>query len=460
MTEWTGLAPADRDVPNLLVRSAPHFRNVRTARQRVQDCLDRIDEHEERVRAWVLIDREGALEAADRVDRRPGTAEAHPLRGAVIGVKDIVDVAGMPTGHGVSWPDEQVAWADAPIVARLRAAGAIILGKTVTTPYAWVDPPPTRNPWDASRTPGGSSSGSAAAVAVGMCEAAIGTQTGGSIIRPASFCGIYGFKPSYGVLPTEGIGELARSLDHPGFLARSVFDLMLLFRGAAAIGHLSLSAAMPRIARARGPLEERASAEMRAALDAAMAKWVAAGATIEDLELSAELHRVHDWHYQVMAAEAAHARGDSSSPEDLECLPEKLRALVADGHRVAAPHYLTALAVCEQRRRSTWIQFDWFDVLVMPSAAGVAPDASTTGDPYFNAPWSYFGLPVLNLPIAGPPDCLPLGVQVIGPPGSDSRLSLFRHGMWCEAVLRGDPEPDFPLGVSPRRGVRWFEDGS
>ena len=205
-----------------------------TCQDVLRECLDRIDQMEPAVRAWVLVDREGAEAQAKHLDEELAAGKGRgPLHGIPIGVKDIIDVKGLPTGNGLAgqrWvrPSEPAA-EDAFIVARLREAGAIILGKTVSTPFAWIDPPVTRNPWNFDRTPGGSSSGSAAAVACGMCLGALGTQTGGSITRPAAFCGVAGMKPTYGQISTEGITPLAPSLDHPGPIARSVADLRLMY---------------------------------------------------------------------------------------------------------------------------------------------------------------------------------------------------------------------------------------
>ena len=196
----------------------------------VQSCLDRIDEREHEVHAWVLVDRTGALSQANLLDAelRSGR-DRGPLHGIPIGVKDIIAVEGMPTCCGMTGWEWNTPLVDAAVVSRLRAAGAIILGKTVSTAFAWIDPPETRNPWNLERSPGGSSSGSAAAVACGMCLAALGTQTGGSITRPAAFCGVAGMKPTYSYIDSEGIFPLSPTLDHPGFIARSVGDLKLMF---------------------------------------------------------------------------------------------------------------------------------------------------------------------------------------------------------------------------------------
>src|SRR5579872_5026359 len=202
------------------------LKRERTCVSVVEDCLAQIEAWEPRVHAWVSVDRTGALARARELDRELEDGKCRgPLHGIPVGIKDLVDIAGWPTLAGTSWLPNTPAASDAPIVARLRAAGAIILGKTVTTQFACFDPPPTRNPWNLDRTPGGSSSGSAAAVATGMCLGAIGSQTGGSITRPASFCGVAGCKPTFGTVPLDGVYPLAASLDHPGPLARTVDDL-------------------------------------------------------------------------------------------------------------------------------------------------------------------------------------------------------------------------------------------
>src|SRR5438094_4556426 len=195
----------------------------------VEQCLRQIDKYEEKVRAWVFVDRDGAREQAEKLTAELKAGQYRgPLHGIPIGIKDIIDVFDWPTAAGSKLWANSIAREDATIVRKLRHAGAILLGKTVTTQYASFDPPPTRNPWGLQRTPGGSSSGSAAAVACGMCLAATATQTGGSITRPAAYCGVASCKPAYGRVSTKGIVPLAPSMDHPGAMARCVWDLAAL----------------------------------------------------------------------------------------------------------------------------------------------------------------------------------------------------------------------------------------
>jgi Asp-tRNA(Asn)/Glu-tRNA(Gln) amidotransferase A subunit family amidase len=408
----------------------------------LQACLDQIEQREHEVRAWVLVDRDGALAQASVLDAelRSGR-DRGPMHGIPIGVKDIINVKRLPTSCGMAGWEWDTRSVDAAIVARLREAGAIILGKTVSTPFAWIDPPVTRNPWNLDRTPGGSSSGSAAAVACGMCLAALGTQTGGSITRPSAFCGVAGMKPTFGYVDNDGIFPLARSLDHLGFIARSVADLRLIFevcrrpdlppeqdapwvRGAVD---------RPRLSRPRGLFDRLATPEMGTALNSALGCLNDAGAEVNDWgelprhELLLRNHRI------IMAAEAAAAHeglGAAMPP----AYPSRIAELLQEGGQVRALDYLQA---CEQRTEHR-IDMDQslkhIDALATPAALGAAPDASTTGDPVFNSPWSLLGFPTVSFPIGPSADGLPLAVQLIGRAGFD--LHLLRTAQWCETVIR------------------------
>lgn len=430
--------------PGLLELHASVLRGQCTHVDRVRWCLDAIDAREAEVRAWVLIDRDGALESARRLDLAIASGrDLGPIAGAVLGVKDIIDVSDMPTRAGAFPPDFPASPIDAPLVRSLRDAGSIILGKTVTTAHAFLDPPPTANPHDLTRTPGGSSSGSAAAVAAGFCEAALGTQTGGSLVRPASFCGVAALKPGFGVLPTNGIRELARSLDHPGFLARGVEDLDALFRAATSRAFdPPLDASTPRLARLRGFLDDTASPEMRSALDLSSALLGSAGSQVRNACVDEpSFTRIHDDYVNIIATEAAQAhRGPFQSDTACQYYPARIRALIEQGFRISAPDYLESLGPTRDRHLQAFLPlFDEADLLLLPSAPGEAPDPSTTGDPYFNSPVSYLGLPVIGLPMPVSPGALPLGVQLVGRPGSDVVGSLFRHALWVERVLGRRP---------------------
>jgi aspartyl-tRNA(Asn)/glutamyl-tRNA(Gln) amidotransferase subunit A len=418
----------------------------RTCMEVLRACLDRIDEKEPAVRAWVTVDREGAeAQARAHDDELKAGRDRGPLHGIPIGIKDIIDVAGFPTQCGLAgrrWL-KPIAPAkdDAPLVARLRKAGAVILGKTVSTPFAWIDPPVTRNPWNFDRTPGGSSSGSAAAVACGMCLGAIGTQTGGSIIRPASFCGVAGMKPTYGLVSTEGIVPLARSLDHAGPIARSVADLELLYRVIrepdAEPAEIGSAEETPRIVEITGFFEDRKADPVHNALD-----WLRElGSLTASPPLGSRLHRLLENHRTILAAEAAAFQGHPVEvqfrffePEMQPFIfPKKFEELLEEGLTIPATHYINAL---RGRRLADFLgpSFPDFDALATPATVGPAPGTETTGDPMFNSPWSLLGVPAVSFPIGLSADGLPLAVQLIGKAGAD--LELLRTARWCESVIR------------------------
>ncbi len=425
----------------------------RTCVEVVESSLAQIDEQEAKIHAWVNVDRDGALARARQLD---ADLEAGRLQGSLhgvpIGIKDIVDVAGWPTAAGSELRARQGVKAphDAALVRRLREAGAIILGKTVTTQFACFDPPATRNPWNLDRTPGGSSSGSAAAVAAGMCLAAIGSQTGGSITRPTSFCGVAGCKPSFQRVSLDGVVPVAFSLDHPGPIARTVRDLGVMLDVLS--GHnprdphspdppaTNICAALdadplpaPKLGRLGGAFDELADAEMREAFGRALSTLAEAGAAVgaatfpDDFESTRRFHRI------VMAAEAAdwHEQRFSDHPDDY--LP-KLCRLIEDGLAIPATRYIEARQHQERLKRMMASCFGEMDVLVCPATVGPAPDASTTGDPVFNSPWSYTGLPVVSFPMSLSADGLPLAIQLIGRPFGEA--DLFRAALWCEREIQ------------------------
>jgi aspartyl-tRNA(Asn)/glutamyl-tRNA(Gln) amidotransferase subunit A len=416
----------------------------------LRGCFDRIDEKEPAVRAWVVVDRAGAEAQAKTLEEelRSGR-DRGPLHGIPIGIKDIIDVAGFPTQCGLAgrrWLKPIApATEDAPLVARLRQAGAVILGKTVSTPFAWIDPPVTRNPWDFDRTPGGSSSGSAAAVACGMCLGSIGTQTGGSIIRPASFCGVAGMKPTYGYVSTEGIIPLARSLDHAGPIARTVEDLDLLFRAIRDTDNgpadLVASEKMPRIVEVAGFFEDRHSGAVQTALD-----WFRElGTLTTSPSMGSRLHRLLENHRTILAAEAAAFHGHPAEvqlryfePMERFFFPKKFWELLEEGASIPATHYINAL---RGRRLADFLgpHVPEFDALATPATVGPASGTETTGDPLFNSPWSLLGVPAVSIPVGLSADGLPLAVQLIGRAGED--LQLLRATRWCESIIRSRGEP-------------------
>ena len=407
-----------------------------TPRQVLDECLARIDRYESRVRAWVFVDSTGARVEAERRARELQAGQYRgPLHGIPMGIKDIIDVFDWPTAAGSKRWAASVARRDAVVVRRLRQAGAVLLGKTVTTQYASFDPPPTRNPWNLERTPGGSSSGSAAAVACGMCLGAIGSQTGGSITRPASYCGVAGFKPSYGVVTLDGFVPLAPSMDHPGPLAGCVADLALLFDGIAdpdARRAHSPGAPIPRLVRARGLFQDKAEPGMLALMDHVCDQLRVAGAEIAEAILPTGFGEVLPRHRIIMAVEAAayHEPRLRQHPDDYQ---PWIRKLIEEGLACPAPEYFR----CQEhaaRLKEAMAQFlAGGTILLAPATVGPAPDAATTGDPAFNSPWSYTGLPTVSFPAGWTSEGLPLAIQLVSAHGTDA--PLLAAAAWCERAL-------------------------
>jgi Asp-tRNA(Asn)/Glu-tRNA(Gln) amidotransferase A subunit family amidase len=410
----------------------------------LENCLEQVDEWESKVHAWVILDREQARRQAHLLDDELKAGnDRGPLHGIPFGIKDIIDVAGLPTACGSKRWAGRIADKDAYVVANLRKAGAVILGKTVTTPYAWIDPPITCNPWNLERTPGGSSSGSAAAVACGMCFGALGSQTGGSITRPASFCGVAGMKPTQVFAASQGVFPLAPSLDHVGFIARTVDDLELIFRATNAnsklleeMRELPYAVGSPvRLGRFHGFFDRRASDAMIFAFDEAVRALAAGGAEIVTFGVPVDFEQILIDHRIVMAAEAAHIHAQSleQSPEDY---PPRIRELVEEGASLWARDYLTAEAgmARTQKAINDFCQQLRLDALITPATISSAPDRGTTGDPAFNSPWSYTHLPTVSFNMGRAPDGLPVALQFVAEFGCD--LPLLRVAHRCEQIVR------------------------
>ena len=384
--------------------------------------LDAIERWEPTVRALVGWD-------ADAARRRAEAAGRGPLAGWAIGVKDILDVAGEPTGCGVDFLPPAPKAASARIVAQLAEAGAYVLAKTVTTAFAYIDPGPTRNPWDPAHTPGGSSMGSAAAVAAGMVRAAIGTQTVGSVCRPASFCGVAGFKPSYGSVSTAGCFPLAPTFDTIGFFTRTVADLAVLWRAVGPSGAPAPAAAESAGAERPpvvgivddlrcGPFD----AEMAAALRRARGRLDERGVPTEAVTLPAELAAVYGNNRTIFEVETARAHA-ALWPRHRSAYPPKLRAVLeaaeAGGH--SPERYAAACAARAEAQERFAALFGGVDVVLAPSAPGAAPrDLSITGDPRANVLFTHVRAPVVSLPAQLGERGLPLGLQCAAPAGSDA----------------------------------------
>ena len=413
----------------------------RSAEAVISDSLARIEQVEPRLKAWVHLDRELALAAAREWDSRFQKGEPPAgLQGIPLGIKDLFDVAGSPTGCGFApWECSSPCPQDGPLVAHLRRAGGILLGKTVTTQFACFDPPETVNPWNPSRTPGGSSSGSAAAVASGMCLAALGSQTGGSIIRPASFCGIAGYKPSWGRFPVMGVFPAAPSLDVPGPMARCVHDLWLLegvLSGADNRDTLSRledeGRPLTRLGILRGRFERVAAPDCWMVFEQTVERMSQSGVAVSDCPLPVLFETVVENHRTVMITEisANHECRLQQSPGDY--LP-RMAGLVREGCAVRGVDYVRAKE--HQRALSADMERMLADgrVVACPATPGGAPGIDTTGDPTFNSPFSYCGLPAVTLPMGLDSGGLPLGLQLVAGRGKDR--DLLQAALWCERLL-------------------------
>ena len=399
----------------------------------VRHCLERIAERDADVGAWEQVDPTAALAQARARDSTPPRG---PLHGVPVGVKDIIDTADLPTGYGSPiWrghrPDR-----DAACVALVRGAGAVVLGKTVTTELAYFSPGRTANPHDLGRTPGGSSSGSAAAVADHMVPVAFGTQTAGSIIRPAAFCGVVGYKPSFGTISRSGVLPFAESLDTVGSLAGGGADAALLVSVAAGRPDLLVRdrpGRAPRVAVYRSAAWDQVSAGSRAALDGAARRLAEAGGDVSDAALPEWFAELPEAQVTVMAFEAAR----SFAPERREHgdrLSPQLRALLDEGAGRSPAEYLDALGLAQAGRQELARLFERQDLILTPSAPGEAPAGlDSTGDPRFNRAWTLLGAPCVHLPTGSGEAGLPVGVQLVGRPGDDARL--LASAAWAERQL-------------------------
>jgi len=379
-------------------------------------CADAIARREKDVGAFVTLDIEGARRAAEE----PGVKD-RPLRGLPVALKDIFDTADMPTEYGSPIYTGYRPKADASLVALIRRNGGALIGKTVTTEFAHTDPGKTRNPHNLAHTPGGSSSGSAAGVAAGFFPIATGSQTGGSVIRPASYCGVTGFKPSYRLLPTIGMKCVSWHLDTAGLFAASVADVAF---AAAVIGDRDLrvdrqAPASPRIGVLRDPPWPAASGDMLAALDNAARAASAGNARVRDLRLPPIMAEAFAAHAVIHAYEAARALA-SEYERDKDKLAKGVLELVEKGFAISADAYDDARRSASRARRALSDVMAEVDVILSPSAPGAAPKGlGSTGSSTFNRLWTLMGTPCVNIPGLVDPNGLPLGVQVIGGFGSD-----------------------------------------
>ena len=428
----------------------------------MESLLSRATAMEASLRVWVTLDPEAALDSARQ---REGELEQEgprgPLHGVPVGVKDIYYTKGVKTTAGSPIYADFVPEHDATAVARLKRAGAIIMGKTVTTEFACMDPPPTRNPWNAAHTPGGSSSGSAVGVAARIFPASLGSQTAGSVLRPASYNGVVGLKPGFGRISRYGVFPVARSLDTMGCFTRTVEDAALML--SVLSGHdpkdpsssdrtvpdyrdaIGARQSPPRLGLLRQFHYERSEQEVRRHTDEVAQQLTEAGAIVEELSVSADFDALLAAHRVIMSAEAAavHEADFRTRPDDYG---PNVRGLVEAGLLTPAVSYLQAQRVRRGFRREVEEAVRGFDALLTPSTASPAPrDLTTTGDPVFQTPWTTCGFPAISLPSGLSGSGLPLGIQLVsGPFGEEALLGA---AYWCEQAMnvRLRP-PDVELG--------------
>lgn len=409
----------------------------------VEACLDRIARSEPEVQAWAWLDGDYALTQARALDaRRQSGAAIGPLHGLPVALKDVIDTKGVPTENGTPIDAGRVPTEDAFIVARLRAAGAIILGKTVSTECAFMHPGKTRNPWNADHTPGGSSSGSAAAVAAGMVPLAIGTQTGGSVIRPAAYCGVVGFKPTFGLIPRTGVLLQSPTLDTLGVFARSTEDAALLVEVLA--GHDPADAAtqpiptprllataqskppvIPMLAYVRLPGHDDADEDMRGAIDELVALL---GDQCFEAPLPAAFNDADAIRKRINFAEMSKCYYGLERRGRAQMSPV-LTAAIDEGKAVPVRDYLAALDWRNLLNVALEEIFERCDAILTLATTGPAPEGlDSTGSPIFNGVWTLCGTPAVTVPLFSAANGLPMGVQLVGRRGDDARL--LRTARW------------------------------
>ena len=428
-----------------------------TSEAYTEGCLARIAAIEGTIGAWTFLDPERALDQARAADAARGAGEPlGPLHGVPIGVKDIIDTADMPTENGTPLHAGRRPTEDAAVVTFLRKAGALILGKTVTTELAVYSPGKTRNPRNPGHTPGGSSSGSAAAVAAAMVPLAVGSQTNGSVIRPAAYCGVVGYKPSYGRISRHGVLRQSPPLDHVGVFAQTVEDAAMLAEILMVFDardpamrpgdHLGLLEALrqdlpapPRLGFVKSPYWDHAAPDAQAAFGSLVRRLEG---RVEGVPLPAAFAEAAAIHRTIMEADLAvsfaaeYARG-------ADRLSAVLRTMIERGQRTAATDYRQARAQAAELTTSLDALLAPFDGWITPATTGEAPAGlDSTGSPIFCTTWTLCGVPAVTLPLLVGATGLPLGVQVVGRSGDDARL--LRTARWLEETLG---RPDCPLAV-------------
>jgi len=404
-----------------------------TAESLIRSCLDRVSERDNMVKAWSHIDPEKAIDRARAADKRGNKG---PLAGIPIAVKDIIDTADMPTRHGSTIYEFNQPTIDAAVVSKTRSMGGVIMGKTVTTEFAWRNPGATCNPHNLNHTPGGSSSGSAAGVADYQFPLAFGTQTGGSVIRPAAYCGVVGFKPSFGTYDRNGVKELSSYLDTVGIMARTVQDAAFfdsVLRGNSSTNTPILDNTSLRIG-AFVPFRENAEQHALSALESGVRKAEKMGATVVDIVSSKNFEILADIHNVIMTGDASRALAWEYDNKH-EQLTQFYTENIALGRAISNELLEQAKNDANRARlEQTDTLFKHVDVLLTLSASGEAPKGTLlTGDPLFNKVWTMLGFPCVTIPLQKGPSGLPLALQIVAPMNKDS-LALAASA-WFEKVL-------------------------
>lgn len=403
-----------------------------------RSCLKRIYAMEERLLAWAWIDHERAIDLAEAADRQFALGEIGALHGIPVGVKDIIDVRGVPTGMGSPIYQDNVPNESAKVVRKFEQAGAFVMGKTVTAELAFLTPGKTRNPWNPAHTPGGSSMGSAAAVAAGFIPAALGTQTKGSVIRPAAFCGVVGYKPSQGTIANHGTLDYSPTLDQTGVFTRSVVDAAWLTSCLAepqnqVSDKVREFSTTPKLAAVRSPLWTLTLQEQRNVFAENAKRLREAGADIVETELPAAFNQAHPMLHRIMVYEAAKFFRDIQS-RNRDRISAALNDLLDEGPRIGETAYQDALMLRKQLQQDLLEFLRNFDAIITPPATGEAPATlENTGDPSLCTTWNFCGAPAISIPTALGPRGLPLGLQIVGRYSQDDQL--LSVAKWCETQL-------------------------
>ena len=416
-----------------------------TATDWVNSLFQRIDFCEDKIHAWAFIDKEGAIQKAKEIDN--GSFIAGPLLGAPIGVKDIIDVKQMPCEGNSPILKGNIPKEDAYCISKLRQAGAIIAGKTVTTQFATGDPSETLNPWNTLHSPGGSSSGSAASVASGMIPAALGSQTGGSVLRPSAYCGIIGFKPSYGLISRSGVIEVSWTFDHIGTLSRSVEDAALLLKYLAGPDDLDettqefepLNFEMHRSKKPilacypKNDIKKYAHPEVTHWIEKGVEQLKKSGIKIEEIDFPIDFQNLHDTHRMIMSVDAATYHKESFTKNADKYRPV-IKKLIETGINTSSTEYARGLRLRNRLIRDMDTVLKLYEFIILPPYQ--EPPAlvnESTGSAFFNEPATQPGLPAITLPLGRGDKNLPYGIQLIGKKLKD--YSLLANAAWCEKEL-------------------------